>query len=313
MSAQASAGASGKGPRVGVAILGAGRLAAELTWRLQAAAGPMRLELVAGLAPDSDGLRTAQELGIDTSTDGVNAVLSHPQVQLVFDATGARAHARNARALRDAGKLTVDLTPSAAGPIIVPAVNLPAGVDGGEVCLVSSAAQAAVPVACAVSRAARTSYVEVVTTVASSTLGRGARLDVDELTAASARALEGPGGARRAKAILIVTPADPAPLMRCILYAVLEAAFDEPRVRESIEQMVGAVQRYAPGYRLRRDPEVLERDTARGRKPVLEATIEVEGLRRPHFAGNLELMASAAERVGDRLARLVPRASEVVA
>lgn len=313
MSAGARVTPSASEPSVGVAVLGAGRLGAKLVSRLLDASPPLRLELVADLRDDAEGMRLARETGIATSGDGISGVLRHPGVRLVFDASCARAHARHAPALRQAGKATVDLTPAGAGPVIVPAVNLPDRLAGFEVCLVSSAAQAAVPIAAAVRRCARTPYFEAVTTVSSSTLGRGTRSNVDELVVQSGRALEGPGGAAQGKAILIVSPADPPPLMRCTLYAPLEDGFDEVRLRESIQQAVGEVQRYAPGYRLRHDPEVSSRDTPQGRKPVLEVMLEVEGSRGSPWAGNLELMACAAEVVGSHLAGLLLGAREVVA
>lgn len=291
--------------RIGVAILGSGRVAADLISKLLKAPGHMQLVLVSDTVPQSSGLLKARDLGIPAATDGINAILRDSAVRIVFDATTAKAHAKHAKALGDSGRITVDLTPAWSGVLVVPAVNLSQHLDGDSFSLVSSAAQATVPLAYAVSRVGPASYVEVVSTIASSSAGAGTRQNIDELTAATARALERLGGAKRGKAIIIFSPAEPPIVMRNVVYAVPEDGFHEDEVAESLQQMVGEVQRYARGYRLRREPEFEERDTPWGKKRVVVLLLEIEGAgdSMPPFGGNLDILTSAARRVGNQLAR----------
>ncbi|HLG78854.1 MAG TPA: Gfo/Idh/MocA family oxidoreductase, partial [Ktedonobacteraceae bacterium] len=110
--------------RVPVAILGSGNIGSDLMYKLLKQPGHMQLVLLAGIEPESEGLARARSLGIEASSAGIDAVLANPEIKLVFDATSARAHVRHARALREAGRVAVDLTPAARGPYVIPPVNL---------------------------------------------------------------------------------------------------------------------------------------------------------------------------------------------
>ena len=70
----------------------------------------------------------------------------------------------------------------------------------------------------AVSAVADVAYAETVSTVSSRSAGPGTRQNIDEFTTATARGLETVGGARKAKAIIILNPADPPIMMRNTIY-----------------------------------------------------------------------------------------------
>src|SRR5207344_1529901 len=100
------------------------------------------------------------------------------------------------------GIRSVDLTPAALGPAIVPPVNLTEHRDSGEVNLVTCGAQATIPIVAALSGVADVAYAETVSTISSRSAGPGTRQNIDEFTTATARGLETIGGAREAKAII---------------------------------------------------------------------------------------------------------------
>uniref|UniRef100_UPI002609BE86 acetaldehyde dehydrogenase (acetylating) n=1 Tax=uncultured Chloroflexus sp. TaxID=214040 RepID=UPI002609BE86 len=245
--------------KVKVAILGSGNIGTDLMYKLLRQSGPMELALVSGIDPSSEGLARAQQAGIATSATGIEAILADPDIRIVFDATSAKAHVRHAKMLRESGRIAIDLTPAARGPYVVPPVNLGAHFDAINVNLITCGGQATIPLVYAVSRVTPVRYAEIVSTVSSRSAGPGTRQNIDEFTFTTARGLEAIGGAREAKAIIILNPAHPPILMRNTIYVIPEDDFDESLVRQSIEQMVGEVQRYVPGYRLKNAPVVERR------------------------------------------------------
>lgn len=266
------------------------------------------MKALAGIDPDSEGLKRAEELGVETTAEGIGPILEDGEVKLVFDATSARAHVRHARMLKEAGKIAIDMTPAARGPYVVPVANLTEHLDKDNVNLMTCGAQATTPMAHAVSRVTPVEYAEMVSTVASRSAGPGTRQNIDEFTATTARGLEEIGGAKRGKAIIVLNPADPPIMMRNTVYVVPEAGpgdFDEEEVVESVNRMVAAVQEYVPGYHLKSEPFFDVRETPWGKKKIVVLLIEVEGAGDflPRYAGNLDIMTSSARGVGEQFAR----------
>lgn len=299
--------------RVGVAVLGIGNLGSRLLRDLRDRTGHLELLLASDADTDCEGLRLARDLAVEASPRGLDAVLERPDVQIVFDASSAGAHAQHATRLREAGKVSIDLTPSATGPAVVPQVNLAEHIAGDDLNLLTCPAQAAIPLVHAVTRLAPALYAEVVTTVASASVGPGMRRHVDEFTSVTARGLELLGGASHGKSILIFSPADPPVTMRCVVYVVPEGEVDEQAVDRAVRALVAEMQRSVPGYRLRGEPAVGERDTPWGRRCTVAVSLEVEGSGdRLSRCGNLDVTASAARAVGDEVAGRLLRSREVV-
>jgi acetaldehyde dehydrogenase len=286
-------------PPLRVAIIGTGNIGTDLM--IKVGRSPL-LELVgvAGIDPASDGLRRARERVAAVTDRGLEALLELvDEIDLVFDATSAGAHPEHARMLAAHRIRSVDLTPAALGPAIVPPVNLDEHREAMEVNLVTCGAQATIPVVAAIRRVAPVAYAETISTISSRSAGPGTRANIDEFTDATARALEAVGGAREAKAIIILNPADPPILMRNTIYAQVGGA-DGDAVRAAIAEAVAAVAAYVPGYRLTTAPLLAD-----GQVTVL---LEVEGAgdNLPPFAGNLDIMTSAAVRVAELHAQVDP-------
>jgi acetaldehyde dehydrogenase len=156
----------------------------------------LRLVALVGIDADSDGLRRASALGVSAPHTGIDWVRDHAaEIDLIFDATSAYVHVRNAGVLADLGIAAIDLTPAACGPKVVPTVNLGEHLAAPNVNMITCGGQATVPIVAAVSRAATGPYAEMVSTVASRSAGPGTRQNIDEFTRTTRGARE-IGGAR---------------------------------------------------------------------------------------------------------------------
>ena len=238
------------------------------------------------------------------------------EIGIVFDATSAKAHVYNAQKLAPYGKQLVDLTPAALGPFVVPAVNLDEHLDAIDVNMVTCGGQATIPVVKAISQVTAVPYAEIVASIASKSAGPGTRANIDEFTETTARAIEEVGGASRGKAIIVLNPAEPPLIMRDTVLALIDGSdeFLPQKVRDSIEDMVGKVNAYVPGYRLKQEVQIVpipEGQPVSGLAGDSVVThqvtvfLEVEGAAHylPAYAGNLDIMTSAAMRTAERLAQ----------
>jgi acetaldehyde dehydrogenase len=283
------------GDRVRAAVIGPGNIGTDLLVKLGRAPS-VEVALMVGIYEDSPGLARARELGVETSADGVEAILARDDVALVFDATGARAHRENAPRLAAAGKRVVDLTPAAIGPYVVPPVNLGAHLDAPNVNMVTCGGQATIPIVHAVDRVAHVAYAEIVATIASASAGPGTRQNIDEFTETTARGLELVGGADEGKAIIILNPAEPPILMRDTVFAQLREPADAEAIDASVRTMADAMRAYVPGVRLR----LCDVDG-----DLVTVLLEIEGAGDflAPYAGNLDVMTAAAAEVGERMAQ----------
>jgi acetaldehyde dehydrogenase len=277
-----------------VGIIGSGAIATDLLAKIMRH-DVLELGGIAGIDPASPGLERARALGVTTTSEGLEALLVLvPEIALVLDATSATAHRTHSGLLAERGVRCVDLTPAAMGPAVVPDVNLREHLDAPEINLVTCGAQATVPIVAAIAAVTEVPYAEIVSTVAARSAGPGTRANIDEFTSATARSLELVGGAQSGKALIVLNPADPPITMRNAVH-VRVGAYDEERMRDAILSAVARVQRFVPGYRLTGDP-LFDPDR-------ISVLLEVEGAgdHLPPYAGNLDIMTSAAVRVAEIL------------
>ena len=271
-----------------------------------------------GIDPESDGLARAARMGVATTHEGVDGLVKMPEfadIDFIFDATSAGAHRHNEVLLRGhkPGLRIIDLTPAAIGPYCVPVVNLEQNINETNVNMVTCGGQATIPMVAAVSRVAKVHYGEIVASISSRSAGPGTRANIDEFTETTSKAIEVIGGARRGKAIIIMNPAEPPLIMRDTVYVLSELA-DQAAVEASVEEMVQAVNSYVPGYRLKQKvqfdvipPEQPLNVPGLGHLSGLKTSIflEVEGAAHylPAYAGNLDIMTSAALATAERMAQ----------
>ena len=303
-----------------VAVIGSGNIGTDLMIKVLRLSDTLEMAAMVGIDPDSDGLARAARLKVPTTHEGVDGLIrmnGFDDIGIVFDATSAKAHVENAKRLAPYGKRLVDLTPAAIGPYVVPPVNLDQHLanDVDNLNLVTCGGQATIPIVHAVSRITPVPYAEIVASIASKSAGPGTRANIDEFTETTSAAIEKVGGAQRGKAIIVLNPAEPPLIMRDTVYCLIGEA-DQEQVRASVEGMVDAVAEYVPGYRLKQqvqftpipagDPvHTLFTGDASEVTTKVSVFLEVEGAAHylPAYAGNLDIMTSAALRVAERIAQ----------
>lgn len=300
------------------AIIGSGNIGTDLMIKIIRKGQYLEMGVMVGIDAESDGLARATRLGVATTHEGVEGLVKMPafnDIDIIFDATSAKAHMHNEVFLRghkESLKI-IDLTPAAIGPYCVPVVNLEQHLDEGNVNMVTCGGQATIPMVTAVSQIAKVHYAEIVASISSKSAGPGTRANIDEFTETTSRAIEQVGGAQRGKAIIILNPAEPPMLMRDTVYVLSEPA-DAAKVEASVEAMVAAVNSYVPGYRLKQKVQFDEIPVDQpmnvpglGRFGGLKTSIflEVEGAAHylPAYAGNLDIMTSAAMGTAERIAK----------
>src|SRR5436190_1346428 len=277
-----------------VGIIGSGNIGTDLMIKILRKSRLLDMGALVGVDPDSEGLARARRMGVpatDQGIDGLLAMKEFDQIRIVFDATSAKAHARHDEALRRCGKQVIDLTPAAIGPYVVPVVNLGEHCDAPNLNMVSCGGQATIPMVAAVNRVAKVHYAEIVSSIASKSAGPGTRANIDEFTETTARAIETVGGATKGKAIIVLNPAEPPLIMRNTVFCLSDEA-DQEAVAASIERMMEEVRSYVPGYRLKQGVQ-FDRVSG-GMKTSIYLEIEGAGHYLPPYAGNLDIMTSAA-------------------
>ena len=261
----------------------------------------LEMGALVGVDPASEGLARAKRMGVPATDRGIEGLLEMKEfgeIRIVFDATSAKAHPRHAELLRKQGKKVIDLTPAAIGPYVVPVVNLGEHADAPNLNMVSCGGQATIPMVAAVNRIAKVHYAEIVSSIASKSAGPGTRANIDEFTQTTARGIEKIGGAKRAKAIIVLNPAEPPLIMRNTVFCLSDEA-DQKDIVASIARMVEDVRSYVPGYRLKQ--EVQFESASNGLKTSIYLEIEGAGHYLPPYAGNLDIMTSASLKTAEKL------------
>jgi acetaldehyde dehydrogenase len=303
--------------RTKVAVIGSGNIGTDLMIKVMRRSQNLEMGAMVGIDPASDGLARAARLKVPTTAEGIDGLIAlteFDEIGVVFDATSAKAHVANAAKLAPFGKRLIDLTPAAIGPFVVPAVNLGEHLDAPNINMVTCGGQATIPMVAAISRVTEVLYAEIVASIASKSAGPGTRANIDEFTETTSHAIETVGGARRGKAIIILNPAEPPLIMRDTVFCLIGEA-DRGAVESSIADMAASVSSYVPGYRLKQevqftsigDDEPIHTLLPAGAPhPVTKVSVflEVEGAAHylPAYAGNLDIMTSAAVQVAEQIA-----------
>lgn len=296
---------------VDVAIVGPGNIGTDLMYKILDRGESINLQRMIGVFPveESDGLQAAVDEGVAVGTEGLDSVKEYAsEFDVVFEATSASIHEQQAPTYEELGLFAIDLTPAAIGPYTVPVVNLDDAVGTADnINMVTCGGQATIPLVHAVNRVANVGYAEMISTISSKSAGPGTRQNIDEFTQTTAAGLEEVGGATEGKAIIVLNPADPPILMRNTIHTMVSETTDVDTVRDSVSRMEDEIQSYVPGYEVTLEPDVKSEDDVGfdlEESIILTMMLEVEGEGQhlPPYAGNLDIMTSAALGAAERMA-----------
>ncbi|PPR09663.1 MAG: Acetaldehyde dehydrogenase [Alphaproteobacteria bacterium MarineAlpha11_Bin1] len=297
-----------------VAIVGSGNIGTDLMIKILRTSDILDIGAMVGIDPSSDGLANAKKVGVTTTHEGLEGLTKLPEwneIALVFDATSAASHEHNAAICAKDKKIIIDLTPAAIGPYVVPVVNANQHLDANNINMVTCGGQATIPMVHAVNRIAKVQYAEIVASISSRSAGPGTRANIDEFTETTSKGLEIVGGAEQGKAIIVLNPAEPPLVMRDTVYTLSDDT-DQEKLSESVKAMVSEVQSYVPGYRLKQEVQferfgsnnplhIPGRGDFQGIKSSIFLEVEGAGHYLPKYAGNLDIMTSAALRTAERV------------
>lgn len=305
------------GIKLKAAIIGSGNIGSDLMIKILRNAKHIEIIFLVGIDSESDGLKRAERLGVTSIATGIDGLIVHPrflEIDYIFDATSASAHLINAEKINKANPNVqiIDLTPAAIGPYCVPVVNGSDYLNERNVNMVTCGGQATIPIVSAVSSITEVYYAEIIASIASKSAGPGTRANIDEFTETTSKALQVVGGAKKGKAIIILNPAEPPLIMRDTVF-ILSKNVEQERIKMSIKNMVEQVAEYVPGYRLKQDIQFEIIDELNpvhipgyGNFSGLKTSVflEVEGAAHylPEYAGNLDIMTSAALATAEKMA-----------
>lgn len=283
--------------KVKVGIIGTGNIGTDILLKLKRSE-ILECGIFAGRNADSAGIRLAQSMGIPTSVNSINAIIQDPDCcEIVFDATSANVHKKNAPILKELNKFVIDLTPACVGKMCVPVLNMEECLELDNVNLITCGGQATIPIAWALSQVhPDIKYLEIVATIASKSAGAGTRNNIDEFTQTTRDALIEFTGIKNTKAIIVLNPAEPPITMHNTVYALIDHP-NMSEIKKRVKEVERKIQQYVPGYRI-----VMEPVHENGR---VTTSLQVVGLGDylPKYSGNLDIITCAAIEIAENYAR----------
>lgn len=288
---------SNSSQRVKVGIIGTGNIGCDLLVKIQKSK-LLDCSIFVGQNRNSSGIKFAKSLGVNTSFESIDAIVKKPDdIKIVFDATNAKSHIKHAPLLAKLGIFTIDMTPSRVGKMCIPIINMEDCLKVDNVNMISCGGQDTTPIVQAIMDVhPDTKYVEIVSQISSKSAGMGTRDNIDEYTQTTCDGIKDFTKVPKAKAIIILNPAEPPIIMHNTIFAQIK----NPKIKllkSRINTVVRNIRKYVPGYRLTLGP-IYENN----RLTVMNE-VEGSGDYLPKYAGNLDIINCAAVAVAEEYAK----------
>lgn len=285
-----------------VGILGTGNIGCDLLVKIQRSKY-IECSAFMGRNLESKGMQFANKMGIYITDKSINALIDNPNLcDIVFDATTATAHLKNAPILKNMGKFAIDLTPSLVGKMCVPIVNELDCIKEPNINMITCGGQATVPIINAISKVVRNiDYIEIAAVISSSSAGLGTRANIDEFTQTTKMAIEEFSGVKNAKAIIILNPSEPPIMMHNTIY-VQANNVNMDEVTKAVKITESKMQQYIKGYKVINEP------VYQNGMIIVMVQVEGNGDYLPKYSGNLDIITSSAVKVAEMYAQGVKNA-----
>lgn len=282
--------------KIKVGIIGTGNIGTDLLMKVSRSK-VLECGIFAGRNINSEGIIRAQKLGVPVTDKSIDYIIENPNCcDIVFDATSANVHLKNAPILERLNKFTIDLTPSKYGHFCIPIINTNDILNLKNVNMVTCGGQATIPIANIIAKNnPNTEYIEIVSTIASKSAGIGTRDNIDEFTQTTKEALSYFTGIKNTKAIITLNPAEPPITMHSTIYALV----DNPnldKITNDIKELEIKMKKYVPGFEILTEP-IYENN----RLSILLKVIGC-GDFLPQYAGNLDIITCAALEIAEKYA-----------
>jgi len=288
--------------KLNVAIIGTGNIGIDLLVKVLKTQ-TLYCVLIAGRRSESAGMCFAKDKGVNTSDQGINAVIDNiDNIDIVMDCSSASAHRMHWELLKKTHVKVIDLTPSNIGIPIIPSVNIKDVESEKNISLVTCGGQGAIPIAKALTDAIpEINYIEVVNTIASKSAGPATRSNLDEYILTTANVVSQMTNVESSKSIILLNPATPCINMKTSIFAMVDRTFSDSNVetaKQAVNKAVAGVVKYVPGYKILLEPNC--------DKNKLVVTIEVTGKGDylPSYAGNLDIITCAAIEVAEHFSQV---------
>ena len=283
--------------KIKVGIIGTGNIGTDLLVKIKRS-NFLECGIFAGINLNSKGIKKAKSLGIPITYESIEYIKKNPDCcEIVFDATSAEIHATNAPILKRLKKFTIDMTPSRIGKMCIPILNLKECLNEQNINMVTCGGQATTPLVMEIVKIhPEIKYIEIVASISSKSAGLGTRNNIDEYTQTTCEAIKLFTKVSRAKAILILNPAEPPILMHNTIYVEVQ----NPKLAEidkAIKEVEEKIRTYVPGYKI-----ILGPVFDNGKVTIMSEVIG-SGDYLPIYAGNLDIINCAAIVLAEEYAK----------
>jgi acetaldehyde dehydrogenase len=277
--------------KIRVGIFGTGNIGTDLLVKLSKQPS-IEVSFVIGRRIDSPGIIMAKDLGVSYNVDGLlglEAALLENQVEWLADTSSAMLHSEVRRIVEECSSARIlDFTPSDLSTPFVPMVDTGVSTER-DIGLISCGAQSSIPLVSLIAKKFKLTRVELVSSLASLSVGPATRRNLDEYIEKTERALSSYGNCSNVKAILIVNPASPPINMSVALYLRSEDRDFQPgELNSLIRGSISQLRRHIPNFRQLGPVVQIEEDL------LIAYEVTGSGDHLPPFAGNLDVLTHAA-------------------
>lgn len=293
--------------KIKVGIIGTGNLGTDLLMKIQRS-NVLECGVFAGVNRKSQNIKMAKKMGVNISFDSIDVIVSNPNLcEVIFDATSAYIHTKNLETYKKLNKFIINLTPTKDGKMCIPYLNLKESLKTKNVSMITCGGQATIPIIRSIMEVhPLTKYIEVVASISSKSAGIATRNNIDEYTQTTSDAIKFFTKVPKAKAIIILNPAEPPILMHNTIYAELKNP-NIKKLTQRIKNVERNIKKYVPGYSITLGP-IFEND-----RLIVMNEVMGRGDFLPTYAGNLDIINNAAISVAEAYAnKMMTRKKTVI-